>query len=261
MTCAFEQGDYSASHDTPSNICGKEMSFFDFLFGGSKESQLKRHAKKVSNLNAQADEREASAEWLAEEGSPEAIAALLKRFNINYEQRMKDTQEKEKIFSLLNKKGKDVLEPAKEWMRRNPNFAYPIKLVHKHEGEEATVLFLLELLSLENDDFSPQKKLQLLSHLQSYKNDAISNGVLPYLNDFNEDVRFATIEVLAVQKDYQTREPLLVQMSQEASNRLRHRIASIFSEEKWSVSPHEEAVQEKLPVGFMLQGDQLVAEG
>ena len=71
------------------------MGFLDFIFGGSEASQLKRHAKKVNNLNAQADERQASAHWLAENGSEEAVAALLKRFSLTYEQRMKDTDEKQ----------------------------------------------------------------------------------------------------------------------------------------------------------------------
>ena len=58
------------------------MGFLDFIFGGSEETQLKRHAKKVNNLNAQADERLASAQWLAENQSEDAIAALLKRFSL-----------------------------------------------------------------------------------------------------------------------------------------------------------------------------------
>ena len=68
------------------------MGIFDFLFGGT-ESSIERHSKKVVNLNAQIEERNASAEWLAENGSPEAIAALLKRFSIRYEHAMKDTEE------------------------------------------------------------------------------------------------------------------------------------------------------------------------
>lgn len=236
------------------------MGIFDFLFGGNKETQLKRHAKKVSNLNAQADEREASAQWLAEEGSPQAIAALLKRFSLNYEQRMKDIKEKEFIYKLLERKGAGVVEPAKEWMRRNANFAYPIQLVTTFEGEEIMISFLLELLLLENDDFSPQKKLQLLSHLQNHTHESICPAILPYLKDFNEDVRFATIEAIAVQKDPQAITPLLEQMEQEASNRLRHRIASIFSDENWSVSPFEERIQEKVPVGFVLKNDRLIAQ-
>ena len=44
------------------------MGFLDFLTGGS-DSQLKRHTKRAKNLNAQAEDREASLHWLAEEGS------------------------------------------------------------------------------------------------------------------------------------------------------------------------------------------------
>ena len=175
------------------------MGFFDFLFGGSKDSQLKRHAKRVTNLNTQVDDREASAQWLADEGSPQAIFSLLKRFGLNYEHRMKDTQEKERFFLLLESLGEKAIEPSKEWMRKNVQFAYPLRIITKFEGQENTILFLLELLELENDDFSPQKKLQLLSHLQRHKHEKIGPAVIPYLQDFNEDVRFATIEVMAFQ--------------------------------------------------------------
>ena len=74
------------------SIEGK-MGFLDFLFGGSEEAQLKRHAKKVVNLNSQLEERQASAQWLAANGTEEAISALLKRFALTYEQRMKDADE------------------------------------------------------------------------------------------------------------------------------------------------------------------------
>ena len=77
------------------------MGFFgdileDFLaiFKNDPESQLKRHAKKVVNLNAQSEDRQFSAEWLADNGSPEAIAALLRRFSVHYEHQTKDKNEK-----------------------------------------------------------------------------------------------------------------------------------------------------------------------
>lgn len=233
------------------------MGLLDFLFGGSKESQFKRHAKRITNLNAQAEDREASAEWLAQEGSPQAIASLLKRFTLNYEQRMKDTREKERIHSLLEGIGEDVVEPAKEWMRKNDNFAYPIRLIQKFEGEDKTITFLLELLSLENDDFAPNKKIQLLSHLQNFKHKAIAQDLPKYLNDFNEDVRFATIQALANQKDPDSKVPLLEQMSQEASNRLRDCIAALFVDENWSIAPHQDLIREKIPVSFTIDGDYL----
>ena len=54
------------------------MGLFDFFTGG-KEGQLKRHARRLKNLNAQAEDRQVSAHWLAEEGSEEEKAYLLKQ--------------------------------------------------------------------------------------------------------------------------------------------------------------------------------------
>ena len=130
------------------------MGFFDFLFGGSEDSQLKRHAKKVNNLNAQADERLASAQWLAENKSDDAIAALLKRFSLTYEQRMKDSDEKQAIYNLLESIGPKVTPATKAWIKKNDQFAIPLGLISRFEGEEAKVTSLLDLLGLEVDDFA-----------------------------------------------------------------------------------------------------------
>ena len=48
------------------------MGLFDFFSGGA-EGQLKRHSKRAMSLNAQAEDREASLQWLAQEGSEQAI--------------------------------------------------------------------------------------------------------------------------------------------------------------------------------------------
>ena len=94
------------------------MGFFgdlleDFLaiFKNDPESQLKRHAKKVVNLNAQTEDRQFSAEWLAENGTPEAIAALLRRFAVHYEHQTKDKNEKELIYRLLQNTSARPLSP------------------------------------------------------------------------------------------------------------------------------------------------------
>ena len=238
------------------------MGILDFLFGGSAESQLKRHSKRVSNLNAQAEDREASAIWLAENGSEAAIFAMLKRFSLNYEQRMKDTKEKENIYRLLEQIGHQALEPCKEWMRRNVNFAYPLKLIQKLEGDETCILFLLELLALENDDFTPQKKIQILSHLQSHQHEQIVLILPPYLSDFNEDVRYAVIETLIAQDDDTIREAFVnhIKNPKEVSNRLKHRIASHFVEKGWSITGTAEDLKEHLPVGFTISDNQIVEE-
>ena len=93
------------------------------------------------NLNAQIEERNASAEWLAENGSPEAIAALLKRFSIRYEHAMKDTEEKLFIYAQLRSIGPNVVGPTKSWIEKTQIFAQPLKLIEEFEGKEATIQF------------------------------------------------------------------------------------------------------------------------
>ena len=119
------------------------MGLFDFFTGG-REGQLKRHAKRIKNLNAQAEDRQVSAHWLAEEGSDDAVRALLGRFEVNYEQRMKDTQEKDLVYDLLRSMGSDrVAVPVREWVRKNQSFARPLQLLQELEGREAAVDVLL----------------------------------------------------------------------------------------------------------------------
>ena len=131
-----------------SNLSDKDAHGFDFL---AAKIQLKRHAKRVINLNTQVDDREASAQWLADEGFH--LFFLLKRFGLNYEHRMKDTQEKERLF-LLESLGK-IHRPQR--MDAQMSIGYPLIITRLKDRK--TQFF--RALSLENDDFSPQKKITL----------------------------------------------------------------------------------------------------
>lgn len=238
------------------------MGFFDFLFGGSEESQLKRHSKRLNNLNAQFEDRMASAQWLADQGSQEAIVALLKRFSLTYEQRMKDADEKNMVYQLLEEIGSDVLEPTKNWIRKNANFAIPLQLIDKFEGDESTITLLLELLGLEIDPFKSEKKRQILIHLSKYKDARIIERVPACLEDFDEGVRYAAVEALAFQNDDSVREDLATAIAnpEEESNRLRVRIAEIFHNRKWSLGEKSSFVQNSPPTGYIVQEDQILPD-
>ena len=89
------------------------MGFFDFLFSGGEDSQLKKHIKRLTNLNAPQEERLLSAQWLAERGTSEALTGLLKRFSLVYEKQMKDIEEKEYLYKLWRNQGESAVEPTK----------------------------------------------------------------------------------------------------------------------------------------------------
>ncbi|MBM74426.1 MAG: hypothetical protein CMK59_03425 [Proteobacteria bacterium] len=229
------------------------MGFFDFLFGTDEKSTLKKHAKRVNNLNAQFEERQASAQWLAEQGSPEAISALLNRFSLAYEHNMKDAEEKDFILSHLRFIGESALPTIKEWIKTNDKFARPLTLVEHHEGEEGVVDLLMEIVRLENDQFKPEKKRQGLIHLAKFKDNRIPSVAIPELDNFDEGVRYAAVEALSNQEGEDVREALSAALSNpnEESNRYRVRIAEVFLNQNWQLS-NPDAIQDNPPVGFVV---------
>jgi len=236
------------------------MGWFDWLTGG-EESQVKRHAKRVRNLNAQGEDRQASAHWLAENGTDEAILGLLGRYTINYEQRMKDEEEKSLVTELLRGLGAEKIgPPIRQWVRKNEAFARPLQLVEELEGKSAAVDLLLDMLGREVDPFKTEKKRQILIRLSSYVDPRVMERVSPCLEDFDEGVRYAAAEVLLAQDRESVRGDLARALARrdEESNRLRVRLAEAFHKRGWPLGEHAGAVRERPPVGWTVQGDRVV---
>ena len=231
------------------------MGIFDFLFSGGENSQLKKHIKRLNNLNAPLEERMASAQWLTQQGSPEAIDGLLRRFALTYEKQMKDIEEKEYLYRRLKTLGEDALEPTKAWIRRNNAFAFPLRVVEELEGEEATVDFLLELLGLEMDPFKTEKKKQIIIKLGDFVDLRIVSPVSACLMDFDEEVRLASIETLHKQGDViDMHEPFVMALTnpEEESNRLKIRIAEVLDARGWNLLDRADRLTTNPPVGWVV---------
>jgi len=235
------------------------MGFMD-MFTGGKDGQLKRHAKRLSNLNAQVEDRESSAYWLAENASEQAVLGLLGRFTVTYEHQMKDMKEKDLIYSLLKSMGPDVSRPIKTWARSATQFARPLKLVDHFEGEEEVVSLLLEMLDAENDPFKPEKKRQILIRLAEYVDPRIRDGIQDALRDFDEGIRYAAVEALLAQDHELVQADLASCLGddKEDSNRLRVRIAEAFHQRDWGLGEHAGTVSAHPPHGWAVQGDRLI---
>ena len=234
------------------------MGLFDF-FSSDPEKQMKRHTKRIKNLNAQGEDRQMSAYWLADIGTDQAIMGLLGRFTITYEHRMKDNDEKSLVVHLLEELGPKVVPVIRQWVLKNPAFAKPLNVVDKFEGEDVVVDILLEMLGVEVDPFKPEKKRQILIRLADYKDERIITRVAPSLEDFDEGIRYAAAEVLLAQDTDSVRMDLAAALAnrQEESNRLRVRIAEAFRGRSWRLGEHAEAVAERPPGGWVVAGDQI----
>ena len=227
------------------------MGLLDFFSRGS-EGQLKRHTKRARNLNAQAEDREASLHWLASEGSEQAVLGLLGRFSVTYEHQMKDLNEKNLVFELLEGLGDVVCEPIMIWARSAPQFARPLQLIQKFQGEATTVTFLIELLEAENDPFKPEKKRQILIRLAEFTDPRIVPAIDACLRDFDEGIRYAAVEAALSQPDEAVQAALAdcIADDKEESNRLRVRIAEAFYQRGWSLGVHAVVVAGRPPHGW-----------
>lgn len=234
------------------------MGVFDLFLGG-----LKKHARRVANRDAQAEDREASARWLADSGTEEALVALCGRFNLQLEHSLKDQKEKDLVLDLLAEKGADGTAAVRVFARSSLNFIYALRLVERVEGSEAGTALLLDLVASERveDEFKPEKKRRLLISLAERRDPRIVEAASRFLVDFDEGVRHAAVEALASQEGDAARLPLFRALTnpREESTRIRGRIGEVFVQRRWGLPEPSEWLSRNPPPGCRVEGERLVA--
>ena len=242
------------------------MGLFDFITGGSIEKQIGKHAARLKKKDAQQEDRIASAYWLAEQGTVESIMGLLGRFEMTYEHQMKDASEKEVVSRLVRELGETAVPSIEHFLRKSRQFARPLALYQEIVGPERTLDILFELLEAEakKSELKPEKKRALLIKLAEFTDDRIEAATLPFLEDFDEGVRFGAIEVLIAQGETDAiREGLLKVLGdpEEESNRVRVRVAEIAAGRSWPLGDALAFVTENPPSGWGVARGRMVARG
>lgn len=235
------------------------MGLFDFFL--SDEKKIQKHAKRMQNRDAQPEDRELSAQWLSDNGSPQALVGLLSRFDMKLDHQMKDQTEKDFTYALLLSHGESAVEPAKAWLRRAKSFALPLRLLGDLAGRDAAVDMVFELLAAETDPFKPNKKKDLLLWLADVRDPRCLERVGQYLEDFDEGVRYAAVEVLVAQEAPEVERMLLDALvsEKEDSNRVRCRIAEVVASRRYSLpEAHQTYLVEQAPPGYTVAGERLI---
>lgn len=235
------------------------MGLFDFF--RSEDDKIRRQQRRVTDRNLQPEDREAAVRWLADNGSGKALLALLSRFDMNLENQLKDQSEKEFTYDLLLQKGDALEAPLRSHLKRCRQFALPLRLFEELRGEQAAIELVFELLriELEKDDFKPDKKSNLLVWLAERKHPDAIEQVRPFLQDFDEGVRYAAAEVLIGQGTDAARPHLLAALAHpgEESNRLRVRIAEVFAQRRWPVDDAD--LEGRLIGGYTVRDGRIVS--
>ena len=234
------------------------MGLLDFLSKSGREKRsLDSNVKRVVNKYAQSPDRFKAFEGLLNDGSPDAIYGLMRRFGMVYDKSIEDEQEKEWAFEWLVEKGESALPALKKYMISADSISWPLRLLDKVvDAKEGRIDVIAEVLARHEPGYErdPTKKIQLLTHLAGLKHPRVPPLVAPYLDDMDEGVRYASVEALLKQADETVaRAPLLAQLAKEDSLRLRIRIAEGFSDLGWPVADRRADIEKMLPDAYLIE--------
>jgi hypothetical protein len=228
------------------------MGLFDVFKGGGG---LKKHVARVANRRAQQHERWESIQVLANDGSEEALRALMTRFTVRVDPSITDGEEKNAAFQGIVKNGEAAIGPVRDFLEASDTLAWPIKILKELQSEEEVTGTLLELLSKMDTGYQrdPQKKIDVIASLEERKDTRIVQAVARFLDDMNETVRFhAVCAIFAQDEPAEVVDALTQTLLAEESVRVRMMILDGFIEGNWKITESKDEVVKKLPTGYTL---------
>lgn len=242
------------------------MGLKDLFSGFTSRSSEKTVAKQVTRLtnqNVQHEDRLRAAELLSEANTEDAIYGMLRRYDMTLEKSYMDQEEKNYVKELILTKGQDAVAPILRFLKVTDNVNWPERIMSNIINDDAEVVgHLLKVIEDERDsgDMKGQKRAKLLSLLIKYEDPRIPALVASFLKDFDEGVRFTSVEILDRQGDDSVRDALLEVMAgeEEESVRVRMRVLETFLRNQWRVDPWKEKVGAWLPPEYKVRDNIIV---
>lgn len=227
---------------------------------GRDRRSLEKNAARAVNKYAQSPDRYKAMQSLINEGSPESIFAVLRRFGMMYDKSIEDEQEKEWLFDSLVEKGAAIIPQVERYLLAADSISWPLRLLSKVAGKEHEIDVIKKVLERHEPGYErdPSKKIQLLNHLAAMKDSAVAPLAAPYLADMDEGVRYAAAEgLIRLGNEEAARETLIAHFVDEKEDSLRVRlvIADGLADQGWLVKSHRPAFDKRLPEAFAIDKD------
>jgi hypothetical protein len=242
------------------------VGIFSKLFGSSgggssEERFVKKQVTRLLNKYGQKELREDAMHALYQRGTPEANGGLLQRFTINHPESIVDEKDKNKIIDLLDALGAEKSTgPLEEYLANPKQSEVSMALIayERLQGVDKTIDQVMALLEEADPDdpWSNDRKMQLISHLNNYKEtEKIKETItllIKFLEDIDDDVIFRSVELLEDLGDTETiRQPMVdLILKEEASARIRSRVLEIARDRKWYLGDIRKELEPVLPEGF-----------
>jgi len=234
------------------------MGLFD-MFSKKGPGAIKKHAARVANKRAQNPDRWESIQVLGKMATPEAVEALLARFEIRVDPSIVDQEEKDAAFSGIVNAGDAAIAPIRAHLKQTEKVSWPLKMLERLLSPEEVVEELLGLLAGMTTDYErdPDKKIQVVAYLEDRQDPRIVDAVTRFFDDANETVRFHAVGALFAQKDASAAfDALMDLVVEEESVRVRVRIFEGLSEAGFMIpEDRRDELRKMLPEGFALDQD------
>jgi hypothetical protein len=235
----------------------------------NKDKALQRTIERATNKLAQQADRFGALEKLRDDGTEEALFGLCKRWGITATVGVQDEQEKAWVVDVMVEKGAAALAPIRRFMKGTTPLAFPLKALGQIVEKKRALEVIDELLAEEPPGYTrdPDRRKDILHWLAEGSNmpsEDVVPRLVPYLADFDENVRWSVADSLAHHNPAEVGPHLVRALvrPEEESGRYRRRLAEILAEHKVPLGEHAAQVPAVLtgPVaGFAVKDGVLVA--
>ena len=206
-------------------------------------------------MHGDAVARVSAMERVAAWQTPEAAAALLRRFTIQTPQASMDLEEKQYAVKLLIKMGNVAVDPILNYLSNEPDVTYPVRALREIYSPDEYHISLINILTGLSSGYTrwPAAKAVLIEHLSDDAFGQVVETVTRFLEDEDDDVCIAAIDYLARNGDEMVRERLLQTfLEAEARPRVRGRILDHFCDREWTVKGFRKKMEEAIVPPFYL---------
>ena len=230
------------------------------MFGFSKDRSLRRAMDKVLNKHAQSVDRFAALEKLGKDGSDDSLYALTRRFSFKYDKTIEDQQEKQWVMDTLISKGEASLPAVRRYMKDATTLHYPLIVVGRVASIKVALEIADELLASEPPGYTrdPERRTDVIAWLaecDEASNEEVTTRCIPYLADFDENVRYKAVDSIALKPHPIASGPLVDALvrEEEESRRLRVRIGEVLAENQWDLGDKKSDVAALMEPGKALE--------
>ena len=211
------------------------------VFGlfGNKEKSLQKTIERSMNKLAQQADRMAALEKLKEEGTDAALVGLCRRWSITSNKATEDEQEKHWVVDTLVANGPASLPAIRKYMKSADALSFPLKVVERVASHEQVLEIADELFASEPPGYvrMPERRIDLIRWFSEWKGASdveVVPRLTPYITDFDENVRFCTIEGMADRDPALTVTALVdgLVRPEEESGRIKRTIVEVLAKAK-----------------------------